>query len=107
VRTGESPFDRARAWIVPAIVAVAALVVPVLWAKGFLFSPAMLATGAMLAVSLVDRRTALAGPAVPAVALAKGGKAAHAAQGHAGWSHAKRVGVALGALVVALVVVRL
>jgi hypothetical protein len=61
----------------------------------------------MLAVSLVDRRTALAGPAVPAVALAKGGKAAHAAQGHAGWSHAKRVGVALGALVVALVVVRL
>jgi hypothetical protein len=58
LRTGESPFDVPRAWIVPAVVAAASIVVPVLASKGFLASPAMLIAAGLVAVPLADLRRA-------------------------------------------------
>lgn len=42
LRSGQNPMAHPKAWIFPAIVALGSLLVPVLWAKGFLLSLPML-----------------------------------------------------------------
>lgn len=52
LRTGRSPFEHARLALVPAAVALGCLVIPVLRAKLFLFSPAAVLTAGLLAAGL-------------------------------------------------------
>lgn len=59
LRSGRNPFEVPNAWIVPAVVAAASLVVPVLRAKLFLLSPAMAISASMLVAHAVDRRSPL------------------------------------------------
>ncbi len=74
LRTGRSPFAAPGSWIFPAVLAAAALVVPVLRAKLFLVSPPMQIAGALGALAWLERRRPGAGAglriAVAAASLA-------------------------------------
>lgn len=56
IRTGKSPLAVPGAWIFVAVLAVGACVVPVLWAKLYVFSPAMQIAGALGVAAIFQRR---------------------------------------------------
>ena len=70
LRSGQNPLAARRAWILPAILAAAALWVPVLRAKWFVLSFCMQAVAAMGLAAWVDRRVALGPHARRGVGLA-------------------------------------
>lgn len=67
LRTGDNPLAVRRAWVLPAVVAAGSLVVPVLFAKGFLLSLPMLVMAALGLAAVVARRGG-AGARTPRVA---------------------------------------
>ena len=69
LRSGENPLAARRAWILPAVLLAASLLVPVLRAKVFALSLPMQALGALSVAALVERRRKLPPLARAAVAL--------------------------------------
>lgn len=59
LRSGTSPFKVQGAWALPAVVAIASLVIPVLQAKLFLLSLPMAMSAALLLMALLESKMAL------------------------------------------------